>query len=138
MELVGDTADGGLSMGSTYVAPPFTVGVNAQSTNNTSPALTGTVTDPAASVTVRVNGSSYAATNNGDGTWSLPQGDISTLGAGTYNVVATGVNTSGTAAFASTVNQLSIDTTSPTVTITAPGPDVSPVNSIAIHVQRAG
>ena len=130
MELVGDTADGGLSMGSTYIAPPFTVGINALSTNNTSPALTGTVTDPAASVSVRVNGSSYAATNNGDGTWSLPQGDISALAAGTYNVVATGVNASGVAAFNSTVNQLSINTTLPTATITAP---TSPVNSVAIH-----
>ena len=130
MELVGDTADGGLSMGSTYIAPPFTVGVNALSTNNTSPALTGTVTDPAASVSVRVNGSSYAATNNGDGTWSLPQGEISTLAAGTYDVVATGVNVSWVSAFNSTVNQLSVVTALPTATITAP---TSPVNSIAIH-----
>ena len=128
--LVGDTVDGGLSLGGTYIAPPFTVGINALSTNNTSPALTGTVTDPAASVSVRVNGSSYAATNNGDGTWSLPQGDISALAAGTYNVVATGVNASGVAAFNSTVNQLSINTTLPTATITAP---TSPVNSVAIH-----
>ncbi|MGA2258416.1 MAG: PA14 domain-containing protein, partial [Thermoguttaceae bacterium] len=135
MELVGDTADGGLSMGSTYIAPPFTVGVNRQSTNNPSPALTGTVTDPAALVTVRVNGSYYAATNNGDGTWSLPRGDIfPALGTGTYDVVAVGVNTERTAAFASTVNQLTVDTTSPTVSITPPpSPTASPVNSIAIH-----
>ena len=129
-ELVGDTADGGLSMGNTYVAPPFTVGVNAESTNNGSPPLTGAITDPAASVTVRVNGSCYAATNNGDGTWSLPQGDISNLGAGTYNVVVTGVNTAGIAAFNASVNQLSIDSTLPTAAITSP--TLSPVNSIAI------
>ncbi len=41
-ELVGDTANGGLSLGSLYVPPPFTVGVNAKSTNDTSPSLTGT------------------------------------------------------------------------------------------------
>ena len=133
-ELVGDTADGGLSLGSAYVAPPFTVSLNPQSTNNPSPALTGTVTDPAASVTVRVNGSYYAATNNADGTWSLPQGDISALGAGSYNVLVAGINTSGIMAFASTVNQLSVGVTTPTATITAPtSPAVSPVNSIAIQ-----
>ena len=133
--LVGDTADGGLSLGGTYVAPPFTLGINAESTGDTSPALTGSVTDPAASVTVRVNGSYYAAINNCDGTWTLPRGDISTLGTGSYNVVAVGVNTAGTAAFAaSTMNQLSVASTSPTVAITAPtSPTVSPVSSIAIH-----
>ncbi len=84
------------SAGSPYVAPPFSVGVNPKFSNDTSPALTGTITDPAASVTVRVNGSYYAATNNGNGTWSLPRGDISAaLAAGIYNVVAAGVNTSG-------------------------------------------
>ena len=134
MQLVGDTADGGLSMGGVYVAPPFTVGVNVQSTNNTSPALSGTVTDPAAAVTVRVNGSYYAATNNGNGTWSLPQGDVSALGTGTYDVVVIGTNTSGMLAFDSTVNELSIGATSPTATITAPAsPSVSPVSSIAMH-----
>ena len=116
--------------GGTYVAPPFTVGVNAESTNNPSPALSGTVSDPNASVTVRVNGSYYAATNNGDGTWSLPQGDISALGTGTYDVVTTGVNTSGVVAFDPTVNELSVNTTSPTVTMTAP--TLPPVNSIPI------
>ena len=139
MQLVGDTADGGLSMGGVYVAPPFTVGVNAQSTNNTSPALSGTVTDPAAAVTVRVNGSYYAATNNGNGTWSLPQGDVSALGTGTYDVVVIGTNTSGMLAFDSTVNELSIGTTSPTATITAPAsPSVSPVSFDRHALQRTG
>ncbi len=82
----------------------------------------------------RVNGSYYAATNNGDGTWSLPQGDISALAAGTYDVVAAGVNASGIAAFDPTVNELTVDTTSPTATITAPtSPVIAAVNSIAIQ-----
>ena len=83
------------------------------STGNASPALTGTVTDTDASVTVRVNGSYYAAVNNGNGTWSLPQGDISPLGTGSYNVVAAGID-SGIEAFDATVNQLSVDTAAPT------------------------
>ena len=97
--------------------------------------MTGTVSDPAASVSVRVNGSYYAATNNGDGTWSLPRGDISALAGGTYNVVAAGVNTSGIAAFDPTLNELSVGTTSPTVSIAAvtPNPSMAPITSLAIH-----
>ncbi|ERP96697.1 hypothetical protein Q674_16680, partial [Acinetobacter sp. COS3] len=38
-------------------------------TNDSTPALTGTVNDPTATVTVNVNGVDYPATNNGDGTW---------------------------------------------------------------------
>ena len=103
------------------------------------PRLTGTVTDPAASMTVRVNGSYYAATNNGDGTWSLPQADIATLGPGTYNVVAVGVNTSGVAAFDLSTNQLIIATAPPTVTLQSlPAPTLSPISSLGHHLQRAG
>ena len=133
--LIGDTINGGLSVKSnfSYVPPPFSVGVNTLATGNASPALTGTISDPAASVTVRVNGSSYAATNNGDGTWSLPQGTILPLATGTYNVVAAGTNLSGIVAFDSTVNELSINATFPTVSITSPPASTqSPVNSIAI------
>ena len=50
---------------STYVAPPFTVTVNPQTTNSASPAVSGTVSDPLASVSVRVNGNWYAVANNG-------------------------------------------------------------------------
>ncbi|QQR51382.1 hypothetical protein IPF89_00895 [Candidatus Saccharibacteria bacterium] len=32
--------------------------------------------DPSATVTVTVNGTTYNATNNGDGTWSLSAGTI--------------------------------------------------------------
>ena len=123
-----------LSLG--YVAPPFTVGVNAKSTSDTSPSLTGTISDTAASVSVRVyNGSYYtyyAATNNGDGTWSLPRGDISTLANGTYDLVVAGVNTSGIVAFNTTATDLIVDTTSPTVTITAPSSGLIPAASIPI------
>jgi autotransporter-associated beta strand protein len=121
------------STGGAYVVPPFTVGVNSQVTNSTSPALSGTISDPNASVSVRVNGSYYGAVNNGDGTWSLAQNDISALGNGSYDVVVVGVNTSGVVAFDSTVNELSVGTTSPTAVILSPtSPTVSPVNTIAI------
>ncbi len=84
-------------------------------------------------MTVRVNGVYYAATNNAAGTWSLPQGEIAALNSGTYNVVTTGVNMAGTVAFDPTVNELTVATTAPTVSITAPAsPTLTPVNSVAI------
>ena len=119
-----------------YVPPAFTVGVNAEFTNDASPALAGTISDPAASVSVRVNGSYYAATNNGDGTWSLPRGDIyPALAANTYDVVVVGVSASGIKAFDSTVNELVVvaGTALPTVSITPPAsPTVTPPDSIVI------
>ena len=136
MELVGDAADGGLGLLASYVAPPFTVGVNSEETNGASPALAGTISDPAASVMVRVNGTYYAATNNGSGTWSLPAGEISlpSPAAGTYNVLVTGTNASGIQAFNSAVNALTIATASPTVAVTAPAsPTLTPVGSISIN-----
>ncbi|MCS6743034.1 Ig-like domain-containing protein, partial [Acinetobacter baumannii] len=41
------------------------------STNDTTPALTGTIDDPTATVVVTVDGVDYPAVNNGDGTWTL-------------------------------------------------------------------
>lgn len=41
-----------------------------------SPELSGTIDDPEATVTVTIDGNTYTAVNNGDGTWTLPQGTI--------------------------------------------------------------
>ena len=73
------------------VFTPFSlsVGVNHLDTNDTTPALSGTVSDPNATITVRVAGTYYPAINNGDGTWTLPKGEIvSALANGTYDVLA--------------------------------------------------
>ena len=114
----------------------FTVGVNPLTTNDTAPALSGAVSNANATVTVRVAGTYYPAINNGDGTWTLSKGEIvSPLAAGTYDVLAIAVDASGNAAFDPTVGDLVIDTTTPTVSITAVTPNlrVSPVASIAIQ-----
>ena len=50
--------------------------VTGLSTNDNTPQLTGTVSDPSATVQVTVNGSTYTATNNGDGTWTLADNTI--------------------------------------------------------------
>ena len=66
-------------LGGAYTAPPFTVTVNPLATNNPSPAISGTCSDPAASLSVRVNGNWYGVANN-NGAWTLPAGDISRAG----------------------------------------------------------
>lgn len=47
------------------------VSFNGVTTRDNTPTLTGTVDDPTATVTVEVDGISYAAVNNGDGTWEV-------------------------------------------------------------------
>lgn len=68
-------------------AEPITV--NYLRTTDTSPELTGEIESPTAPVTVTVNGVTYPATNNGDGTWTLAPGTISpTLAPDSYEVEA--------------------------------------------------
>ncbi|MGJ5334572.1 Ig-like domain-containing protein, partial [Acinetobacter baumannii] len=51
-------------------------------TNDSTPALTGTVNDPTATVVVNVDGVDYPAVNNGDGTWTLADNTLPTLADG--------------------------------------------------------
>ena len=65
-------------------------------TNDSTPELTGTVDDPKATIEVTVNGISYQATNNGDGTWSLADNTIDAdLPPGTYDVIVTVTDLAG-------------------------------------------
>ncbi|WP_256253921.1 Ig-like domain-containing protein, partial [Alteromonas sp. V450] len=48
-------------------------------TSDTTPALTGNVDDPTATVVVTINGVDYPATNNGDGTWTLADNTVDAL-----------------------------------------------------------
>ena len=96
------------------------VSVNKLVTNDTTPRLTGTVSDPDADVEVTVGGATYTATNNGDGTWTLPDGTIAPLAEGNYEVLAVAQNTQkGSYASDSVREDLVVDTTPPAVTITA-------------------
>ncbi|ENV96272.1 hypothetical protein F937_00269, partial [Acinetobacter calcoaceticus ANC 3680] len=56
-----------------------TVALNDLLTNDSTPALTGTVNDPTATVVVNVDGVDYPATNNGDGTWTLADNTLPAL-----------------------------------------------------------
>jgi hypothetical protein len=93
------------------------VSANALTTNDTTPTLTGTVGNSAATVKVQVGGQTVTATVTGT-TWSatLP----TALAAGTYDIVVTATlpNSGGTGA-ATLTGGLVIDTTAPTVAVTS-------------------
>jgi hypothetical protein len=86
-------------------------------TNDVTPPLTGAVTDPAATVAVTVNGVEYAATNNGDGTWTVPDGTITPpLPHGVYDVLVTATNAGGPRMDATT-DELNVDLVAPIATV---------------------
>jgi Ca2+-binding RTX toxin-like protein len=85
------------------------VTVNNLTTTDGTPQLTGSVDDPTATVVITVNGKSYSATNQGDGTWTLADNTIAPgLATGTYDVTATATNSSGQQSSDNTSNELII------------------------------
>ncbi|HEY7089558.1 MAG TPA: PQQ-dependent sugar dehydrogenase, partial [Tepidisphaeraceae bacterium] len=98
---------------------PPAVSVTPLATTDKTPALTGTVNDPVATVSITVNGLSYPAVNNGNGTWSLADNVIAPpLPDGTYDVQVSATNAFGTVGSDSTTGELVIDTTGPQITST--------------------
>ena len=67
------------------VAPTGTITSPASSTSR-SPEIKGTINDIASMATINVNGKSYSAIINPDGTWVLPSGTISELASGIYDL----------------------------------------------------
>ncbi|WP_162533681.1 Ig-like domain-containing protein [Dokdonia sp. Dokd-P16] len=97
---------------------PTTPTVAAQTTNDTTPLITGTA-DSEDGLTVIVNGITYTEgdgnlTDNGDDTWSLQIPDGNELTDGTYDVDASVEDTVGNTASDTTTNELVIDSTAPT------------------------
>ncbi|ENX62769.1 hypothetical protein F885_01218, partial [Acinetobacter higginsii] len=66
----GNTSLPGTGTVTTDVTAPI-VTVDDDLSNDATPALTGTVNDPTATIVVNVDGVDYPAVNNGDGTWTL-------------------------------------------------------------------
>jgi hypothetical protein len=96
------------------------VSVNPLSTSNTTPTLTGSVNDPTATIQVTVAGQTYSATNNGDGTWTLPGSElVSPLGEGIYDVQVAATDPAGNVGSDDATGDLLIDTTSPTSYVNA-------------------
>ncbi|WP_407505112.1 Ig-like domain-containing protein, partial [Acinetobacter baumannii] len=100
------------------VAP--TVALDDVLTNDSTPALTGTVNDPTATVVVNVDGVDYPAVNNGDGTWTLADNTLPTLADGPHTITVTATDAAG---------NVGTDTGVVTVDTTAPAaPVIDPVN----------
>ena len=135
---------------SPYVDPPSTSGVtltvNSQSTINTSPALSGVISNPNKSVTVSVTGTTtggepvhlgfFAATINGNSTWTVPAGLIQPpLGDGTYQITACATDASGKLAFDTSTSELIVEHVPPTADIIDVEPDSrnTAVDSITIR-----
>jgi hypothetical protein len=70
------------------LTPPV-VTLTDLSTNDQTPALSGTIDDPTATVVVNVNGTDYTATNNGDGTWTLADNTLPSLPEANYPITVT-------------------------------------------------
>ena len=75
------------------VAPVVTI--NDLTTNDTTPALTGTVDDDTATVVVTINGINYTATNNENGTWTLADNIVALLAEGNYTATVTATDAVG-------------------------------------------
>ncbi|NUG03047.1 Ig-like domain-containing protein, partial [Acinetobacter oleivorans] len=74
----GNTSLPGSGVVSADITAPV-VALDDVLTNDSTPALTGTIDDPAATVVVTVDGINYNATNNGDGTWTLADNTLPVL-----------------------------------------------------------
>ncbi|HYG77833.1 MAG TPA: Ig-like domain-containing protein [Planctomycetota bacterium] len=91
------------------------IAVNTLLTNNTSPTVTGTIDDSKAAITVVVSGVTYTGVNNGNGNWSAIV--TGTLEGGVYDVAATATDVAGSSANDATIDELKIDLTVPTITV---------------------
>ncbi|MGI9460271.1 MAG: Ig-like domain-containing protein, partial [Pirellulales bacterium] len=100
------------------------VSVDALTTNDTTPSLSGSVDDAAAVVSVTVNGQALAATNNQNGTWLLADDSLSALAEGAYDVSVSAVDLAGNVGQDASGGELLIDVSGPYV-----------VSSIASGVQ---
>lgn len=90
-----------------FIDPIITV--DAIATPDRSPELTGTIDDPDATIDIQVDGNNYAATNNGDDTWTLAAGTISPdLADGTYDVIATATDLFSNVGTDATTDELTI------------------------------
>ncbi|WP_336936604.1 Ig-like domain-containing protein, partial [Acinetobacter beijerinckii] len=78
------------------------------------PALTGTIDDPLATIVVTVDGVDYPATNNGDGTWTLADNVLPSLPEASYPITVTATDAAGNVG--TDTGSLTIDLTPPDAT----------------------
>lgn len=136
-DAITDSAGNGNVAVSRYIeydttAPSGTVRIST--TANTSPALSGTLSESDASVQVTVNGQTVSAVTTGS-TWSLGTGLLDELADGTYDVTLQITDKAGNIGTDSTVNELTIHTQAPTATLEVESR--SPTNQSPIEVSVA-
>ncbi|MDC5023428.1 Ig-like domain-containing protein, partial [Acinetobacter baumannii] len=98
-------------------------------TNDSTPALTGTVNDPTATVVVNVDGVDYPAVNNGDGTWTLADNTLPALADGPHTITVTATDTAGNVGNDTAV--VTIDTVAPNAPVLDPINATDPVSGQA-------
>ncbi|MFV5399165.1 Ig-like domain-containing protein, partial [Acinetobacter baumannii] len=98
-------------------------------TNDSTPALTGTVNDPTATVVVNVDGVDYPAVNNGDGTWTLADNTLPTLADGPHTITVTATDAAGNVGNDTAV--VTIDTVAPNAPVLDPINATDPVSGTA-------
>ncbi|AYY53832.1 BapA/Bap/LapF family large adhesin [Acinetobacter baumannii] len=98
-------------------------------TNDSTPALTGTVSDPTATVVVNVDGVDYPAVNNGDGTWTLADNTLPVLADGPHTITVTATDAAGNVGNDTAV--VTIDTTAPNAPVLDPINATDPVSGQA-------
>ncbi|WP_032002083.1 Ig-like domain-containing protein, partial [Acinetobacter sp. 1475718] len=106
----GNTSLPGTGTVSADITPPV-VALDDVLTNDSTPALTGTVNDPTATVVVNVDGVDYPAVNNGDGTWTLADNTLPALTDGPHTITVTATDAAGNAGTDTAV--VTIDTAAP-------------------------
>ncbi|MFC1584508.1 DVUA0089 family protein [Fibrobacterota bacterium] len=99
---------------STAVPPFLAVAIDVLSTNDNTPLLTGSVSDPAALVSVELLDSAFTAVVQGS-TWAFqaPQ----PVPDGCYDIIARGLLISGETGTDTTENELCVDATAPAVSV---------------------
>lgn len=106
------------------------VTISTVSTTTATPTITGTVDDPDATVTLSIDGTSFPAVNNGDGTWSYKV--VTPLSNGSHQLIATATDAWDNSSSATSTLIVSLPTTTSTTTTTQPTSSSTPTNNQVI------
>ncbi|MEM7725888.1 MAG: Ig-like domain-containing protein, partial [Cyanobacteria bacterium P01_A01_bin.45] len=87
------------------------VTIDPITTSDDTPEITGKVDDPQAKISITIDGISYDAINNGDGSWILPDGSITNpLSDGSYDIIASSTDSVGNTSVDDSDDELVVNT----------------------------
>ncbi len=114
--MVNDLTTNELTIDTTF---PMTPTINAQSTNNTSPTVSGTA-ETGTTLSLSIGGATYEEVIDGTGTWSFNttvdvpvSGSFTPLAEATYDLVVNSTDLAGNVSSDATSDELIVDTTDP-------------------------